>query len=141
LPHLYKRFGPSPAGTLSATLVMAVVRMGWHLPLMFSGRIYWSDIVLVIAAQFVFTWLFNRTGGVVLAVMLFHLMNNVISGVFVGGWFTGTDWVQLSWLLAGLWSLMALGLLFLDGFHLGRKPAVQADVSDVSLAGQPLKVE
>ena len=132
LPYLYKRFAPSPAGTLSATLVVAVVRTGWHLPLMLSGRIYWSDIVLVIAAQFVFTWLFNRTGGVVLAVMLFHLLNNVVSGVFVGAWFTGTDWVQLSWLLAGLWSFLALGLLALHGPHLGRKQVVPADIPHMS---------
>ena len=129
LPHLYKRFGPSPAGTLSATLVMAVIRTGWHLPLMISGRIYWSDIVLVIAAQIVYTWLFNRTGGIVLAVMLFHLLNNIVSGVFVGGWFMGTDWVQLSWLLAGLWSFLAVGLLALDGVHLGRKQAIQVQSS------------
>jgi membrane protease YdiL (CAAX protease family) len=132
LPHLYKRFGPSPAGTLSATLVMAVIRTGWHLPLMLSGRIYWSDIVLVIAAQIVFTWLFNRTGGVVLVVMLFHLLNNIVSGVFVGGWFTGIDWVQLSWLLAGLWSLLALGLLALDGPHLGRKQVLHAEIPYMS---------
>ena len=127
LPHLYKRFGSSPAGTLSATLVMAVIRTGWHLPLMLSGHIYWSDIVLVLAAQIVFTWLFNRTGGVVLAVMLFHLLNNTVSGMFVGGWFTGPDWVQLSWLLAGLWSFLAVGLLILDGAHLGRKQDVDSD--------------
>jgi membrane protease YdiL (CAAX protease family) len=132
LPHLYKRFGPSPAGTLSATLVMAVIRTGWHLPLMLNGRIYWSDIVLVIAAQFVFTWLFNRTGGVVFAVMLFHLLNNVVSGVFVGAWFTGTDWVLLSWLLAGLWSFLALGLLALDGPHLGRKQVLPAEIPHMS---------
>jgi membrane protease YdiL (CAAX protease family) len=132
LPHLYKRFGPSLAGTLSATLVMAVIRTGWHLPLMLSGDIYWSDIVLVIAAQFVFTWLFNRTGGVVLAVMLFHLMNNIISGVFVGAWFTGTDWVQLSWLLAGLWSFLAVGLLALDGPHLGRNEVLHAEIPPMS---------
>ena len=132
LPHLYKRFGPSPVGTLSATLVMAVIRTGWHLPLMLTGRIYWSDIVLVMAAQFVYTWLFNRTGGVVLAVMLFHLLNNVVSGVFVGAWFTGTDWVQLSWLLAGLWSFLAVGLLALDGLHLGRKQVLHAEIPHMS---------
>jgi uncharacterized protein len=132
LPHLYKRFGQSPAGTLTATLMMAVIRTGWHLPLMLSGRIYWSDILAVMAAQFVFTWLFNRTGGAVIAVMLFHLLNNIISGVFVGSWFTGTDWIQQAWLLAGLWSLLAVSLLFFEGLHLGRKQEMQAEVPFVS---------
>lgn len=135
LPHLYKRFGPSAAGTLTATLIMAVIRTGWHLPLMLSGSIPWSDLVFVIAFQIVFTWLFNRSGGVVLAVMLAHLLNNVISGAFVGRWFTGADWVSLGWLLAGLWWLLALGLLFLVGLSLERKPAGQAEAP---LVGQPL---
>jgi len=60
------------------------------------------------------------------------LMNNIISGVFVGGWFTGTDWVQLSWLLAGLWSLLALGLLAHDGPHLGRKQVLHAEIPHMS---------
>jgi hypothetical protein len=59
--------------------------------------------------------------------MLFHLVNNTISGMFVGSWFTGPDWVQLSWLLAGLWSFLAVGLLWLDGAHLGRKQAVDSE--------------
>jgi membrane protease YdiL (CAAX protease family) len=138
LPYLYKRFGPSAAGTLTAILIMAVIRTGWHLPLMLSGSIYWSDILQIIAAQIVMAWLFNRTGGSVLAVMLLHLVNNIISGVFIGQWFTGADWVQQAWLLAGLWSLLALGALLLAGLQLGRKPAVQAESA---LVGQPLAAQ
>jgi hypothetical protein len=132
LPRMYKRFGTSSSGTLTATLVMAVIRTGWHLPLMLSGSIYWSDILAVIAAQIVYTWLFNRTGGVVLAVMLSHLLNNIISGVFVGSWFTGTDWIQQAWFLAGLWSLLAVSLLFFEGLHLGRKQVVPAEIPHMS---------
>lgn len=138
LPHLYARFGPSTAGTLTATLLLAVIRTGWHLPLMLSGSIYWSDIVLVLALQIVIAWLFNRTSGAVLVVMLLHLLNNIVSGAFVGQWFTGTDWVSLAWLQAGLWSLLALGLLLLAGPHLGRKPAGETAAIRV---GQPLTVK
>jgi uncharacterized protein len=132
LPRLYERFGPSVAGTLAATLIMALIRTGWHLPLMLSGSIYWSDIVLIIGFQIVFTWLFNRTGGVVLAVMLCHLLNNIISGGFVGRWFTGAYGVQQAWLRAALWCLLALGLLLVTSLKLGRKPAVQAEAAPVS---------
>lgn len=138
LPHLYERFGPSTAGTLTATLTLAVIRTGWHLPLMFSGSIYWSDIVLVLAFQIVIAWLFNRTNGVVLAIMLMHLLNNIFSGAFVGKWFTGADWVRNAWLLAGVWSLLALGLLILVGLQLGRKPTGQAEIIPV---GQPLAAQ
>lgn len=131
LPYLYKRFGSSASGTLIATLILAVVRAGWHLPLMFSGSIYWSDLVFIIAFQIVFTWLFNRSGGAVLAVMFCHLLNNIFSGTFVGRWFTGADWVNLAWLQAGLWSLLALALLFMVGLRLGRRPTAQEVVTPV----------
>jgi hypothetical protein len=135
LPHLYARVGPSVAGAFTATLIMAVVRTGWHLPLMLGGSIYWTEILGILAFQIVFTWLFNRSGGVVLVVMLCHLLNNIVSGAFVGQWFTGADWVSEAWLRAGLSSLLALGLLLLAGLSLGRKPAGQAEAV---LVGQSL---
>jgi hypothetical protein len=121
LPQLYTRFGATTAGTWIAILLMALIRMGWHLPLMLSGHIYWTDLVLIIAVQLVIAWLFNATGGSVLAVMLLHLLNNTISGEFVQQWFSGADWVRQSWLLAGVWSLFALGVLLVAGTKLGRK--------------------
>jgi uncharacterized protein len=132
LPRLFERFGPSVAGTVTATLIMAVIRTGWHLPLMLSGSVYWSDIGFLIGFQIVFTWLFNRTGGVVLAVMLCHLVNNIVSGAFIGRWFTGTDGVNNAWLFAGLWGLLALGLLLATGLKLGRKPGLQAQTAPVN---------
>ena len=134
LPRLFERFGPSVAGTVTATLIMALIRTVWHLPLVLSGSMYWSEIVLIIGFQIVFTWLFNRTSGVVLAVMLCHLLNNSMYA-FAGRWFTGADGVSEAWLRAGLWCLLALGLLLLTGLRLGRKPALQAEAPRV---GQPL---
>lgn len=130
LPRLLERFAVVPYGTLIATSIMAVIRIGWHLPLMLSGSIYWTDILLMIAAQIVFVWLFNRTRGNVLVIMLLHLMNNTISGEFVQQWFTGADWVRQSWLLAGLWSVAAIAVLLQSGLNLGRNlsKARQQDV-------------
>lgn len=138
LPHLYKRFGSATLGTLTATLIMAVIRAGWHLPLMLSGSVYWSDLVFLLAFQFVFTWLFNGSGGAVLAVMFCHLLNNIFDGAFVSQWFTGADWMSDAWLRAALWSLLALALLFVVGLQLGRKPAVPTKITPVgqSLAAQ-----
>jgi hypothetical protein len=135
LHHLYKRFGPSVAGVVTATLIMAVIRAAWHLPLMLSGSVYWSDLGFLIGFQIVFTWLFNRTNGVVLAVMLCHVLNNIVNGAFVARWFTGSDGVNFSWLFAGLWVLLGLSLLVATGLKLGHKPAVQAEAIRVN---QPL---
>ena len=55
--------GRSP---LRASLILAVVIAGWHLPLMVAGQVHYSDIVLIVAAVIVFNWVFNNTGGSVL---------------------------------------------------------------------------
>jgi hypothetical protein len=121
LPRLFKRFGTAPYGALVATLIVAAIRTGWHLPLMLHGHIYWTDIVLVIAAQIVFAWLFNRSRESVLVVMLCHLTNNLIAGEFVQQLFSGADWVRLYWLWAVLWGLLAVGVIVLAGPALARR--------------------
>jgi uncharacterized protein len=135
LPHLYARFGSSSTGTFAATLVTALVRSGWHLPLVLSGSIFWSDLLFVIAFQIVFTWLFNSSGGSTPAVMLSHLTSNVIGGELVGTWFTGADWEREAWLRGGVWLLLAVVLLLIAGLRLGRKPGAQMEKTGT---GQPL---
>ena len=127
LPQLLERFKAPRYGTLIATLLMAAIRIGWHVPLMLDGNVSWIDIPLMLAAQIVIVWLFNRTGGSVLAVMLLHLMNNTFSGEFVSQFFTGADAVRHSWLLAAVWGLLAIGVLVLGGSRLGRRPGATAN--------------
>ena len=57
---------------LVASLILAVLIAGWHLPLMVAGQIHYSDIVLIIAAVIVFNWVFNNTNGSVLIIMLLY---------------------------------------------------------------------
>lgn len=120
LPNLLDRFKAARYGMLIATLIMAAIRIGWHVPLMLNGNVSWVDIPVMLAAQIVIVWLFNRTGGSVLAIMLLHLMNNTFSGEFVSQFFTGADAARHAWLLAGVWGLVALGVLVLAGSRLGR---------------------
>jgi membrane protease YdiL (CAAX protease family) len=122
LPKLLDRFKALRYGTLIATLIMAAIRIGWHVPLMLNGNVSWIDIPLMLAAQIVIVWLFNRTGGSVLAIMLLHLMNNTFSGEFVSQFFTGADATRHAWLLATVWGLLAIGVLVLSGSKLGRRP-------------------
>jgi len=123
LPNLLDRFKAARYGTLIATLLMAAIRIGWHVPLMLNGNVSWVDIPLMLAAQIVIVWLFHRSGGSVLAIMLLHLMNNTFSGEFVSQFFTGADAARHAWLLAAVWGLLAIGVLVLAGWRLGRKPA------------------
>jgi hypothetical protein len=108
LPLLQDRNATRPLGLLKASLLMGVIRAGWHLPRMISGAIPWFDAVFFsFAFQFLITWLFNSTGGSVLIPMLFHLTSNVIGGGVMVPLFTGLDhdrfyilFVTLAWLPA-----------------------------------------
>lgn len=107
---------------LLASLILGVVWAFWHLPLMVAAVIPWSDIAYVSVQSVVYAWLFNNTGGSVLLVMLFHTMNNVISGGYFHAMFSGADWVRMGWLLVALWCAVAVIVVVVNGpEHLSRK--------------------
>jgi len=54
-------------------------------------------------------------------------MNNTFSGNFVSQFFTGTAAARHAWLLAGVWSLLAIGVLVLAGSKLGRRPGATSN--------------
>jgi len=100
---------------LVASLILAVLIAGWHLPLMVTGQVHYSDLVLIIAAVIVFNWVFNNTGGSVLLIMLMHAANNAVSGGFFSPMFSGADSVRQSWLLAAVWSAAAVAVVVIFG--------------------------
>jgi uncharacterized protein len=111
---------------LVASLILGVVWAFWHLPLMVAGLIPWSDLAYVSVQSVVYAWLFNNTNGSVLLVMVFHTMNNVISGGFFHAMFSGAEWVRMGWLLVALWCAVALIVVVVNGpEHLSRKRAKQ----------------
>ena len=80
LPRLQARQGP-----LLATAVLAVVWAGWHLPnVLFGGWTVLSFslwLVGTLAVAFVYTWVFNNTGGSILLAALLHAAINMSSGL------------------------------------------------------------
>ncbi len=59
LPRLQTRFGP-----VTATVILGLVWGGWHLPL---GPL---NMIVPFVLAFFYTWLYNRTGSVLLAILL-----------------------------------------------------------------------
>jgi hypothetical protein len=91
LPKLQGRFADRP---LLASLILGALRAVWHLPLMFSGAIPWYDVLfLSFAFQFMISWLYNRTNGSALIVILFHFTSNLL-GVITHQLFVGPEWTR-----------------------------------------------
>ena len=91
LPKLQESFAGRP---LLASTILGALRAVWHLPLMVSGAIPWYDVLfLSFAFQFMISWLYNRTNGSALIVILFHFTSNVL-GVVTHQFFTGADYTR-----------------------------------------------
>ena len=82
LPRLQARWG-----SFGASVVIGLVWGVWHLPLFFRPGDFHSQIPIGlfvlqdVALSIVITWLFNRTGGSLLLVHLFHAASNTTIGV------------------------------------------------------------
>jgi membrane protease YdiL (CAAX protease family) len=85
LPRLQARFSP-----LVASLILGVLWAVWHAPARFGGIEAKSledtivEWVLILFVTFIFTWLFNRTKGSLLATALLHPSMNT-TGHFLQG--------------------------------------------------------
>jgi membrane protease YdiL (CAAX protease family) len=83
LPQLQRRFSP-----LTSSLIIAAVWFGWHLPQFlaiatyrdFSPPQYAGMFLGLACGAVVLTWLYNRSGGSILLVAVWHGLYNVVSG-------------------------------------------------------------
>ena len=79
LPRLQRRFG-----ALGASLVLGAIWAAWHVPSFFISGTSQAGIPFVVDAPYVvllavvFAWVYNSTGGSVLATMLLHAGLNAI---------------------------------------------------------------
>ncbi len=105
-PALQKKISP-----LAASLIVAVFWSLWHLPLYLNG-VYPADLVGGMLGGFVFrimlsiflTWVYNRSGGNLLAMILLHTSFNIMVN------FLPTSDVGLTI----LWLVISLAVIFVD---------------------------
>jgi CAAX protease family protein len=83
LPQLQRRFSP-----LASSLILAGLWFGWHLPQFlviatyrdFAPAGYVGMFLGLACGAVVLTWLYNRSGGSILLVAVWHGLYNVVSG-------------------------------------------------------------
>jgi membrane protease YdiL (CAAX protease family) len=129
LPRLQARYGP-----LWATLILGLVHGLWHLPALGTimlGPLTMGElppfILTAVGATFLYTWVFNHTGGSVLLAMLTHAAGNAAvqwltalieqSGIAqpasgLGGWLIDSGWLNaLAYSVAALLLALTRGRL------------------------------
>ena len=129
LPGLQAKRSP-----LAATLILALLVTGWHLPLaLASGIDQLPPIALLatIAVTFWYAWVYNRTGGSALMTLVAHAAEGVFFQFAMAG-FAGANTMRLVWLYTALWCAVAVGVVIFDrSAWRSRMPAAPANVEAV----------
>lgn len=116
LPKMKERFANLPNGLLLAALVTGMFRSIWHLPLFLYGHILWFDVfIFTFAFQLLIAWVFYRSGGSVLAVMVLHFVSNLM-GSFTYPMFTGAEHTTYTALFMSAAVLFAFALVMKSQF-------------------------
>ena len=126
LPRLEERYGP-----VWGTFILGTLVGFYHLPGFFTPflgpftvtgfAVFW---LTAIAASFIYTWIFNGTGGSLLIVILLHAAGNAASGFLTpifdvlpyGGW--AATIIDGGALNVIVFALIAVGLIVLTGGRL-----------------------
>jgi membrane protease YdiL (CAAX protease family) len=107
LPILQRRHRP-----LLAVLILAAGHTVWHLPLFFANDPppVGPFVVDLLSGGVVLAWLMNCTGRILLPIIL-HGAHNMYQQAFLSH-FTGADLVDVQWLTAAGWTLVALLIIW-----------------------------
>jgi uncharacterized protein len=97
---------------LFATLILAPLVAGWHLPLAFVDGMKPLEFLGPIAFTFVATWLFNHTGGSVLMTIVLHAAEGTIQPNEL--WSVGAAGTQAQAIYPVVWFAVAIGLVVFD---------------------------
>jgi hypothetical protein len=124
LPGL-QGFGYSP---LLATMILAPLVAGWHLPTFFleegglQPSVLVAGLVTTMAVTFWYAWLFNHTSGSVLMLVIAHSVEGSIQ-------------YELGWIVMGVWLAVAIGLVVFD-LKAWRGPAPAPATTQLAYEGE-----
>jgi membrane protease YdiL (CAAX protease family) len=116
---------------LSASLILGVLHVLWHLPLFVFGLDSPMTILIVMAGAIINTWLFNKTNGSVLLNMLLHASVDTCFEIF-NPMFTEAAAVRQGVILMLVFVAVGVLLWLVSGSELGRRrgATMEADAMD-----------
>jgi hypothetical protein len=122
---------------ITAWLILAAIRVFWHLPLMITGQLPWIEgIGGNTAFQFLILWLLRRSSGVWLLAAIWHAMVNATGGGFFFHMVQGPDQVRLGLLFTAAYVLMVVAVYLFDHRNLDRtEEGSRAGAAGGSVAG------
>jgi len=133
LPRLQQQHGP-----LVGSLILGVLHGFWHFPAYFlpgfilPGRFdpvaFAANTCAIIVMTVTWTWLFNRSNGSVLLIMLVHGASNAVSGLFPQLLPTNTPDDQ--WFIFKVMGVVALLIIICTRGKLGYRPPVEPTASE-----------
>ncbi|WP_095203244.1 CPBP family intramembrane glutamic endopeptidase [Mesorhizobium carmichaelinearum] len=100
-------FASQPA--LAGSLTLGVIWAIWHFPLGLVGDLSLYGTINVVLAGVVFTWLYQNTGSVLLAIIMHVTHQNSVR--FLGKVFIGGDYVQQQWIAVAIWAIIAVAII------------------------------
>lgn len=121
LPRLQAAYSP-----FISSLILGFVWAAWHLPQFLvphekTGMFYitpvWSFFLTVMAANFIYTWIYNHTKGSVLSTLVLHTQMNLFFWIFPV-LYTDTGYL---WIL-GLFTMAAAVIVLADRKNFFKKP-------------------
>jgi len=115
---------------IQSSLIIIPIWAIWHIPL------FGSEIGIPLLAPFLIglssatilsTWIYNRTNGSVLLLMLFHATVNTIGAGLVFPLFQGSALITLWWVYAVIWAVIAIGVMVTVGIERVKKQSITAE--------------
>jgi hypothetical protein len=121
---------------MRATVILAVLVTGWHVPLAFAPAFDLGpvDIVTTFAVTFWYAWLFNHTGGSVLLTLVAHSAEGTLHWADL---WTGADVDRFPWLYLLFWGLVAVVVVAFDRAAWRSAPPSAIDRPDERSAARP----
>jgi len=98
---------------LAGSLILGVIWAIWHFPLGLVGDLSLYSTINVVLAGIVFTWLYQNTGSVLLAFLMYVTHQNSVR--FLGKVFVDGDYVQQQWIGVAIWAIIAVTIVAFYG--------------------------